>query len=130
MPPFRIVRLSVSLIARFMNVALYPTFQKYFRTHKPRFLAVWGKNDPFFLPRGAKAFERDIPSATVRFFDTGHPTGSAWSWKTMFLLSISRSPRSETTGSFDWPRKLFRKSRRAVGFCVTISELIANPPFG
>src|SRR4029077_16404808 len=37
------------------NVALYPTFQKYFRTHKPRFLAVWGKNDPFFLARGAEA---------------------------------------------------------------------------
>jgi len=54
------------------NVALYPTFQKYFRTHKPRFLAVWGKNDPFFLPHGAEAFKRDIPSATVRFFDTGH----------------------------------------------------------
>jgi pimeloyl-ACP methyl ester carboxylesterase len=54
------------------NVALYPTFQKYFRTHKPPLLAVWGKNDPFFLPAGAEAFKRDIPSATVRFFDTGH----------------------------------------------------------
>jgi pimeloyl-ACP methyl ester carboxylesterase len=54
------------------NVALYPAFQKYFRTHKPRFLAVWGKNDPFFLPPGAEAFRRDIPNAEVRFFDTGH----------------------------------------------------------
>jgi pimeloyl-ACP methyl ester carboxylesterase len=54
------------------NVALYPTFQNYFRTHKPRFLAVWGKNDPFFLPPGAEAFKRDIPDALVRFFDTGH----------------------------------------------------------
>jgi pimeloyl-ACP methyl ester carboxylesterase len=54
------------------NVALYPTFQAYFRTHKPPFLAVWGKNDPFFLPRGAEAFKRDIPGAVVRFFDTGH----------------------------------------------------------
>ena len=54
------------------NVALYPTFQKYFRTHKPRFLAVWGKNDPFFLPAGAEAFKRDNPGAVVRFFDTGH----------------------------------------------------------
>ncbi len=54
------------------NVALYPTFQNYFRTHKPPFLAVWGKNDPFFLPAGAEAFKRDIPDATVRFFDTGH----------------------------------------------------------
>jgi len=54
------------------NVALYPEFQAYFRKHKPRFLAVWGKNDPFFLPAGAEAFKRDIPDAQVRFFDTGH----------------------------------------------------------
>ncbi len=54
------------------NVALYPAFQSYFRTHKPPFLAVWGKNDPFFLPPGAEAFKRDIPDADVRFFDTGH----------------------------------------------------------
>jgi pimeloyl-ACP methyl ester carboxylesterase len=54
------------------NVALYPTFQAYFRTYKPPFLAVWGKNDSFFLPRGAEAFKRDIPAAVVRFFDTGH----------------------------------------------------------
>jgi pimeloyl-ACP methyl ester carboxylesterase len=54
------------------NVALYPEFQAYFRKHKPPFLAVWGKNDPFFLPPGAEAFRRDIPHAVVRFFDTGH----------------------------------------------------------
>jgi len=54
------------------NVALYPAFQVYFGTHKPPFLAVWGKNDPFFVPPGAHAFKRDIPNATVRFFDTGH----------------------------------------------------------
>jgi len=54
------------------NVALYPAFQNYFRTRKPPFLAVWGKNDPFFLPAGAEAFRRDIPDADIRFFDTGH----------------------------------------------------------
>jgi pimeloyl-ACP methyl ester carboxylesterase len=54
------------------NVALYPTFQSYFRKHQPPFLAVWGKNDPFFLPEGARAFKRDLPNATVRFLDTGH----------------------------------------------------------
>ena len=54
------------------NVALYPAFQSYFRTHKPPFLAVWGRNDPFFLPAGAEAFRRDIRDAVVRFFDTGH----------------------------------------------------------
>jgi len=54
------------------NVALYPKFQEYFRTKRPPLLAVWGKSDPFFLPRGAEAFKRDNPSAEVRFYDTGH----------------------------------------------------------
>jgi pimeloyl-ACP methyl ester carboxylesterase len=54
------------------NVELYPVFQTYFRTHKPPLLAVWGENDPFFLPSGAKAFKRDIPGADIRFFPTGH----------------------------------------------------------
>jgi pimeloyl-ACP methyl ester carboxylesterase len=54
------------------NVALYPKFQEYFRTKQPPLLAVWGKSDPFFLPPGAEAFKRDIPSAEVHFYDTGH----------------------------------------------------------
>lgn len=54
------------------NVALYPRFQQYFRAHKPPLLAIWGKNDPFFLPPGAEAFKRDIPNAVVQFLDTGH----------------------------------------------------------
>ncbi|MGH9713150.1 MAG: alpha/beta fold hydrolase [Candidatus Acidiferrales bacterium] len=54
------------------NVALYPKFQEYFRTRKPPLLAVWGKNDPFFLPPGAEAFKRDNPTAEVLFYDTGH----------------------------------------------------------
>lgn len=54
------------------NVALYPKFQTYFRERRPPFLAVWGKNDPFFLAAGAEAFRRDNPNAEVRFFDAGH----------------------------------------------------------
>ncbi len=54
------------------NVALYPRFQEYIRTHRPPLLAVWGKNDPFFLPPGAEAFTRDNPDAEVHFYDTGH----------------------------------------------------------
>jgi pimeloyl-ACP methyl ester carboxylesterase len=54
------------------NVALYPTFQAYFRMHQPPLLAAWGSNDPFFLPPGAEAFKRDNANAEVRFFDTGH----------------------------------------------------------
>jgi pimeloyl-ACP methyl ester carboxylesterase len=54
------------------NVVLYPKFQAYFRTHLPPLLAVWGKNDPFFLKEGAEAFRRDNPDAEVHLFDTGH----------------------------------------------------------
>ena len=36
------------------------------------FLAVWGKNDPFFLPPGAEAFKLDVQDAEVRFVDSGH----------------------------------------------------------
>ena len=54
------------------NVALYPAFQAYFRDHQPKLLAIWGKNDPFFLPAGAEAYKRDLPNAEVRFLDTGH----------------------------------------------------------
>ena len=54
------------------NVALYPKFQEYFRTKRPPLLAVWGKNDPFFLPPGAEAFRRDNPDAEVHFYETGH----------------------------------------------------------
>ena len=54
------------------NVALYPQFQTYFRTHRPPLLAVWGRNDPFFLPPGAEAYRRDLPEAEIHFLDTGH----------------------------------------------------------
>ncbi len=54
------------------NIALYPRFQAYFRAERPHLLAVWGQNDPFFLPAGAKAFPRDNPNAEIHFFDTGH----------------------------------------------------------
>ena len=54
------------------NVRAYPAFQAYFRAHQPPLLAVWGKNDPFFVSPGAEAFKRDLPKAQIRFFDTGH----------------------------------------------------------
>ncbi|MCW6511578.1 alpha/beta fold hydrolase [Lichenifustis flavocetrariae] len=54
------------------NLEAYGIFQAYFRAHQPPLLAVWGRNDPFFVPAGAEAFRRDIPSADVRFFETGH----------------------------------------------------------
>lgn len=54
------------------NVALYPTFQKYIRDNRPPLLAVWGKNDPFFLPAGAEAYRRDQPKAEIHLLDAGH----------------------------------------------------------
>ena len=54
------------------NVKLYPKFQEYFRKSKPPLLAIWGKNDPFFIPAGAEAFRKDLPNTKVQFLDTGH----------------------------------------------------------
>jgi pimeloyl-ACP methyl ester carboxylesterase len=36
------------------NLPLYPKFQEFFRTAKPPTLAIWGKNDPFFIPPARK----------------------------------------------------------------------------
>lgn len=67
------VEIQLDLIGDYKsNVAMYPKFQEYFRTYKPKLLAVWGNKDPFFLPAGAEAYKKDIPDATVKFYDTGH----------------------------------------------------------
>jgi pimeloyl-ACP methyl ester carboxylesterase len=71
------------------NVALYPDFQAYFRKYQPPFLAVWGRNDPFFLPAGAEAYKRDIHEAEVQFLDTGH-----------FALETHASEIAEAIGEF------------------------------
>jgi pimeloyl-ACP methyl ester carboxylesterase len=54
------------------NIKLYPKFHEYFRKSLPHLLAIWGKNDPFFIPAGAEAFRKDLPNAKVQFLDTGH----------------------------------------------------------
>lgn len=54
------------------NLKLYPAFQEYFRKHQPPTLAIWGRNDPFFIPPGAEAYKKDNPDATVTLLDTGH----------------------------------------------------------
>jgi pimeloyl-ACP methyl ester carboxylesterase len=70
-PEARDIQLDLILSYR-TNVALYPRFQQYFREHHPPLLAVWGKNDPFFLPAGAEAYRRDLPDAEIHLLDTGH----------------------------------------------------------
>lgn len=54
------------------NLERYPLYQAFFRARRPRLLAIWGRNDLFFIPPGAEAFRRDIPDARVVFLDTGH----------------------------------------------------------
>ena len=54
------------------NIKQYSQLHEFFRSHRPPTLAIWGKNDPFFLPAGAEAFKRDNPKAEVRFLDAGH----------------------------------------------------------
>jgi pimeloyl-ACP methyl ester carboxylesterase len=54
------------------NIDSYPAWQQYFRASQPPLLAIWGSNDPFFIPPGAEAFKRDIPAADIRFVPTGH----------------------------------------------------------
>lgn len=54
------------------NVALYPAFQAYFRDHQPPLLAIWGRNDQFFIPPGAEAYRRDLPNAEIVLLDAGH----------------------------------------------------------
>ena len=54
------------------NVRLYPEFQLYLRKYKPPILCIWGENDVSFIPEGAKAFQRDIPDAMIKFVDSGH----------------------------------------------------------
>ena len=55
-----------------MSMGIYPEFQQYLRDHQPPLLAVWGENDPSFIPAGAYAFKRDQPNAEIHFVPSGH----------------------------------------------------------
>lgn len=54
------------------NLTRYPAWQAWLRDRRPKVLAVWGRNDPFFVPAGAEAYRRDVPDARVVLLDTGH----------------------------------------------------------
>ncbi|MFB7452905.1 alpha/beta fold hydrolase [Streptomyces sp. NPDC056194] len=65
--------IQLGLIADYgSNFALYPAFQKYFRTSRVPLLAVWGEGDQVFVPAGAEAFRRDLPDAEIHLLPTGH----------------------------------------------------------
>jgi pimeloyl-ACP methyl ester carboxylesterase len=87
------------------NVKLYRKFQEYFRKSQPPLLAIWGRNDPFFIPAGAEAFRKDIPGAKVQFLDTGHfalethPVEVAAAIKEFLEKNGIRRPSGETTAA-------------------------------
>ncbi|MEM7231738.1 MAG: alpha/beta hydrolase [Planctomycetota bacterium] len=54
------------------NPPLYPAWQKYFRTHQPPTLIVWGDKDEIFPAAGAHPYQRDLKDVELHLFDTGH----------------------------------------------------------
>lgn len=54
------------------NIKQYSALHDFFRRYQPPTLAIWGANDPFFIPAGANAYKRDNPKAEVQFLETGH----------------------------------------------------------
>lgn len=54
------------------NLIQYPYWQEYFRTYQPPTLVAWGKNDMFFGPKGALAFQKDLKDCEIHLLNTGH----------------------------------------------------------
>ena len=54
------------------NVAAYPAWQAYLRSHRPPALLPWGAHDRFFPPAGAEAYRHDLPDAEIHLLPTGH----------------------------------------------------------
>ncbi|HRH45719.1 MAG TPA: alpha/beta hydrolase, partial [Pyrinomonadaceae bacterium] len=68
------VDIQLNLFADYYtNVQSYPAWHKYFQTHQPPTLIVWGKNDPFFTVKGVEeGFKKDLKNIEVNYFETGH----------------------------------------------------------
>jgi pimeloyl-ACP methyl ester carboxylesterase len=54
------------------NLAAFPAWQDYLRTHKPPLLVAWGKYDTSFAAAEAEAYKREVPNAEVHVLDAGH----------------------------------------------------------
>jgi pimeloyl-ACP methyl ester carboxylesterase len=54
------------------NVAQYPAWQAYLRTHNPEMLIVYGKDDYIFPGVGAEAFKKDVKNLEFHLYPTGH----------------------------------------------------------
>ncbi|MEL6317721.1 MAG: alpha/beta hydrolase [Pseudomonadota bacterium] len=86
------------------NVAAYPYWQAYLRAHRPPVLAIWGRNDPFFGPEGARAFKRDAPDAEIVLLETGHFALETHAFEIAmktraFLSRVLAACRTESAGS-------------------------------
>jgi pimeloyl-ACP methyl ester carboxylesterase len=54
------------------TIPSYQAFHSWLQDRAPKVLAIWGRNDPFFIPAGAHAYRADVPDAEVVLLDTGH----------------------------------------------------------
>lgn len=69
----RIKEVQIDLIWDYQNnLPFYGKFQQYFQKSQVPLFAIWGKNDVYFIPPGAKAFKRDLPNAEIKLIDAGH----------------------------------------------------------
>jgi hypothetical protein len=94
------------------NGALYPTYAQAVAS------GGVGTSDPFFLPPGAPAFQRDIPNAIVRVFDTGHfaleadaeeVAGDVRSPRSLHLIAWRATMRAIVIDKFGGPDSLVYK---------------------
>ena len=87
------------------NVKLYPAFQDYFRKAKPPLLAIWGKNDPFFVPAGRRHFAKTCRMRGSSSWIPGisllrrTPSKSRPRWKTVLLSKRTGHRTGPMTGS-------------------------------
>lgn len=54
------------------NVALYPQWQEFLRSHEPETIIFWGQDDLFFTREGGDAYLKDLPKAEMHRLDSGH----------------------------------------------------------
>jgi pimeloyl-ACP methyl ester carboxylesterase len=54
------------------NLAWFPRYQAYLRTHQPPTLIVWGPRDGYMPEPSARAYLRDLPQAELHLLDGGH----------------------------------------------------------
>ena len=67
------VRMNLDLFYDYRtNVPLYPAWQQFLRTHKPKTIIFWGQDDVFFTREGGEAFLKDLPDAEMHRLEAGH----------------------------------------------------------